>query len=422
MPPENRFLRRALLLLGAVAVLGFLGNRAGHLLARAGYFRAAEMKRAADDARHRRDNRPQRAVPPRRGDVVDAAHAKLQDIWRGSPHVASDWEAKARIDRILDGLAAEELAELFDRMEVVDGWQMSEISRRIGMRWAAIDPEAAMKAALAKSRNRGAYFASSIFKGWAAEHPQDALAFLDREGLDPKLLAMRDHLRMDIIEYLPERDFALAVEGLEKLENAAAGVLEGWGSRYVEDAAMREKLMEYAKGTGRPGDYAALNDGMVRQWPQDDVLGLMNHLQDLQAYLESDAVPAADRPQVDATAVGAAIYREYNEPALEWWMGRYADSAEAPQPVREAMSYWSRRKPDAAAQWLEQQPESQQRDALSAAAAPGFMAQNNFAQAAEIIDGIRDENLRRNSMDGMKKRWQMEDPEGAKMWGIMRGW
>ena len=423
MSRNKRSLLMALVWLAAVAAIGFLGNRAGHVMARAGYFRDAAQGPQTAAATRGTDGsgKPQRqrtqAVPARVG-AVDAAMEKLRLVSRNYGDVLLDWETQGAISGILEDLSTQELAELFARLETEDDTGgMNDVAKMVGVRWAASDPDAAIHAALAKSKTRGEYFALSIFRDWAADHTREALAWLDTAELDPRLQERKDDMRAGIVQGMAERDFTLAKEELAKLgEKSAREVMQSWGVNYVEDAAMREKLIEYAKSTGRPADFAAMNGGLVRAWPENDPLGLMNHLQDLQDYLESDAVPAAARPEVDAAAVGIAIQREYHEAALEWWMARYSQSSEAPKPLREAMNTWSRQKPEVAAQWLAAQPESPQRDALSGAAVSGFIGKNNFPKAAEIIELISDSELRQPAVERLEILWKEADPAAAKEW------
>jgi hypothetical protein len=329
-----------------------------------------------------------------------------------------DWEAKSAIHRVLADLSPEDLGEIYARLTPQDEpGGTHDLGRMVGARWAASDPDAAIKAAFAKSRMRGEFFASVIIREWSADHPREALEWLNTTELDPRLAKRKDELKGNIVAGLSQRDFTLAKEELAKLgDKEAKDVIERWGHANVIDAAMREKLIDYAKSTGNPADFAALNRGLVSEWPQNDPLGLMNHLQDLQAYLESDAVPISSQPEADAAAVGIAIRREYHDAALEWWMGRYSQSNQAPEPLREAISKWCGEKPDVALQWLESQPESPQRDALSAAAAPVLLGKGNFAKAAEIIESINDAGLRQLGTERLEILWKEKDPGAAAAW------
>ena len=417
MPRNNRFLRRTLPWLVVTVALCFLSNKAAHVMARAGYFRSAGEPPSTSLESDASDPRSSPRLQPSRPDRVEAAMQKLKRLSDESMDLDSDWDGQAAVDRILGDLNADELAELYGRIEGLGNFGISVLSVKVGALWMAMDPDAALRGALAKSKASGTLFAMRIFARWAADHPREALAWLDAKGGDPALKQLQETFRSNLLAGMAERDFTLAEEELAKMDaKASADVMDRWGGTYVADAAMREKLVDYVKSTGRPGDFTALNNGLMSAWPENDPLGLLNHLQDLRGYLESDAIPVAARPETEAAAVGAAIQREYHEAALEWWMGRHAQSGETPQALSDAIHRWGTYKPDVAAQWLAEQPESPQKDALSAAAAPAFMKKERFPQAAEIIGGISDPGLRQLGIERLEILWKEADPAAAKAW------
>lgn len=418
MPRNKRLLLTTLLWLVAVGTLAYLGNSAGHLLARAGYFRTASGPASSSvESDVGRPERQRRQAAPAT-DKVDKALERLRSITRNSASVHGDWEARLMIQDVLSGLNAAELGLLFMRLEVQDEiGGVTDLTRAVGVAWATLDPDAAIAAALAKSRMRGEFFAVGIIRDWGADHPREALAWLNGSALDPTVEKTKEELKASIVSGLVERDFDLAKGELAKMDpNESKRVIDKWGRDYVVDAAIREKLVEYTKSTGNPADFAALNQGMVRAWPENDPLGLMNHLQDLQTYLESDAVPAAARPETDAAAVGIAIRREYHDVALEWWMDRYSRSTEAPAPLRQAMNEWTRNKTAVATHWLANQQPSPQRDALSAAAAPVLLSSGKFNEAAELIGNINDPALRLAGTERLEMFRKDKDPSAAEAW------
>jgi len=122
------------------------------------------------------------------------------------------------------------------------------------------------------------------------------------------------------------------------------------------------------------------------------------------------------RAEVDATAVGAAIYREYTRPALEWWMDRYSQSTATPKPMREALNYWMQQRPAEMEQWFAEQPESPQRDALNAAAATSFTAQSKFQNAAQRVEQISDPKIRQAAVERLNFVWAPQDAAAAAAW------
>ena len=192
--------------------------------------------------------------------------------------------------------------------------------------------------------------------------------------------------------------------------------MSNWAALYADDPVMRNRLIDFAKSTSNPKDYAELNAGLLQRWPQEDAMGMMSYLQELQSYLESDAVPAAARPQVDASAVGVAIFREYDGPALKWWMERYGDSRETPAPMKSAMADWMKKYPDKAMQWFQEQPAGLQRDSLTSSVIPALITMKRFDDAARSIENIQDPVFRQNSAQRLNILWSEQDPAAAKTW------
>jgi hypothetical protein len=329
------------------------------------------------------------------------------------PDLTCDWEATAAVDGILADLSAEELAQIYAGIDVVAD---RALAIKIGAAWAAKDPVAALKAALAKTPGNNATVAR-VFGEWAQNQPAAALAWLDSPGCPPELSGSKDALYQSAIGDLIERDFPLATGTIAKMSpDGAAEVLKDWGKTYSGDPAMRDQLVDFAKATGRPQDYAALNTAMVKSWPQEDSLGMMNYLIGLKGYLESGAVSTETRPAIDAAAVGASIYREYDRPALEWWMDRYSGSAEVPTPLAAAFADWYRKAPEKVNQWLAEQPPSQQLDGLHASLIPSLADSNNMVKAVENVTAISDPTLQSLTADRLALLWSNRDPQAAAQW------
>ncbi|WP_367873965.1 hypothetical protein [Luteolibacter sp. Populi] len=417
-------MRSGILGLAGIALLGFGGNWAGHRVARAGLFHGSAIgtKSSSGDAAPP----PQPSSAPLRQDQVATALKRLRALAAASPNLAMDFDAAAQVDSLIAGLSAAELAALYAGIDPsFYNYNLRILSQKIGLAWVAKDPDAALAAAFSKSTGKwqGRYLALTIYGQWSQNEPAAALAWLNAAELPPSLAGLKEDFRSAALTNLAGRDFELATAELLKMQSratgdgpSAQGVLSQWGYMYADDPPMRDQLIEFAKSTGRPEDYADLNSSLLHSWSQEDSLGMLTYLQDLRGYLESDAVPAASRPAVDATAVSAAISREYTGPALEWWMERYGQSPDTPEPMREAISRWVQKYPDAARQWFDQQPESPQRDALNAAAIPAFLSQGKFSEAAHSIAGIRDPALRQPAVERLEILWKIQDPAAAAAW------
>jgi hypothetical protein len=416
MKSRRKSILSMILGLAGLGLLAFVGNWSGHKMARAGWFYRIPATEGSTATAIVLTDRA--ASEPVRKDEVASAIKRLHAIAKASPNLSSDWEASAQIDAILAKLNAAELAEVYASINPKDDYNLRVLDQKVGAVWMALEPDAALAAALVK----GQYYAHVICGQWIASDPVSGLAWLKTAKLPEEQSQIEENLRVGAMINLVARDFDLATAELLANRDAAPGsdhtqkVLGNWAHLYVDEPAMRGRLVEFAKSTGHPEDYAALNSALLRSWPQEDALGMLTYLQDLRGYLESDAVPAEKRQETDATAVGAAIYREYTVPALEWWMERYSQSSETPPPLREAISYWIQRYPDAVQQWFDQQPDSPQRDAMNAAAVPAFISQGKFAEAARSIDGIRNPELRQPALERLDFVWTDRDPQAAAAW------
>jgi len=190
---------------------------------------------------------------------------------------------------------------------------------------------------------------------------------------------------------------------------------------YADDPLMRGRLLEFAKSTGNPRDHAELNHELLTAWPQEDTAGMMNYLYELKDYQESGAIPADKRLETDGTAVAAAIYREYDQAALMWWMQEHSDSREAPGPMREAMAQWQNKYPDKVQAWFDEQPPSVQRDALASALIPGLIQKQQFTDAARWIGGMQDAEIRQDSSERLMLLWSEQDANAAAEWKATLG-
>ncbi|WP_193210857.1 hypothetical protein [Luteolibacter marinus] len=408
--------------LALLAGLCWTGREAGKRMARAGWFQKEAAVRktiiAPPEQASRKSNDPQAAAKALR---------RLKFLSEGSANLDADWEARAEILAILESLSATELAEIYAAMEEGLLFQSASIQYPLSFEvlaaWMRLDPAAALTAGARDPR----LIAHNAFVSWSMEDPAGAFDWLDSgdfpAGLADEMNALKkDELRAGALHAMLGRDFDRATAEFLKLEpggddwNGRDGVIRRWATRSLFDPAQRERLVAFAKSTGRPEDHAAMNDALFRHWPQEDALGLLTYLQDLREYQESADIPAEKRPEMDATAVGAAIYREYDRPALEWWMERYADSPDVPGPLQDSLAAWQQKYPDKVAQWFAEQPPSLQRDALQASLVPSFIATGKWEDAARVIGDIADPMIRQSAIERLDYVWSRKAPDAAAAW------
>jgi hypothetical protein len=426
--PRAKSLLKAGLLLGLLILLAIGGKLAGKHLARSGILHRSKpvARLAAGNGEPKDDGN----TGPVRADLVATSLRRLKALATGSPKLHVDWEAQAQMDAIIAKLSAAELAEVCAGLRPLTVGSENDfiLLQKVGAAWMAKDPDAALKAVLVKAdASHGDYLVQEVFRDWARDDPRAALAWLDKAELPPGREDLKERFRRFTVMDLVERDFELATteflktDPSSKLEHEYGSPLQNWAHTYLDDPAMRNRLVEFTKSTGRSRDYADLNYYLLRQWPQEDAMGMLNYLHELRGYLESDAVPAAERPAVDAKAVAVAIHREYDRPALEWWMERYGDSRDTPAPMRQAMSEWTQKYPDKVLQWFEEQPPSPQRDALASSVIPALIQQKKFQEAAGTIANMQDAAYRQAAVERLEILWSEQDAAAAAAWKAGQG-
>lgn len=417
--PRIKTLLKGGLLIALLGLLAYGGKKAGQQIARSGII-ARPVPKAKATAGGGAATQGLTTSEPAREGVAASALKRLEALANGSPNYTIDWEAQMQMDAIIAKLNAAELAEVFAGLKV--GPTLYLLGDKVGVAWMAKDPDAALRAALVKTPDERGSFARRIFASWSADEPQAALEWLNRAALPEKPADLGENLRGAAVMGLVERDFDLATTEFLKMKEGKPGEhgydnpMAAWGGLYADDPAMRERLVAFAKTTGRPEDYAALNHSLLNQWPQEDAMGMMTYMYELRDYLESGTVAAEKSPLVDGTAVAAAISREYDRPALEWWMERYADSRDLPAPMREAMSGWVNKYPEKVMQWFQEQPPSAQRDALASSTIPTLGRNGKFEEAARAVEMIQDPAYRQAAAERLEIFWKDKDAAAAAAW------
>lgn len=405
------------ILVSALAVvltagLVWSGREAGKRMARAGWLRSDEKERKVATLPVSRPS-PSRATIEDTKAVANALR-RLKFLSESSFYLKTDWEALEELQKILAGLSSAELASVFAGLgkELSGSLVEAEVLRA----WVRLDPAAALIGARS--------YAQKLFASWAGEDTAAALDWLESDGFPAILVDQMDSFRAAALSGLAERDFDLASAEFLKLPpgisrwgwNGRDQVMRGWASAAVEDPELREKLVAFAKATGRPEDHAQMNDTLMRAWPQEDALGMLTYIHELRDYMESSAIPAEKRPAMDAMAVGAAIYREYDRPALEWWMERYSDRKEVPGSLQDALIQWRRKNAQVVEQWFAEQPPSPQRDAMQASLIPTMIAAGKMDEAVKAIETIDDAELRQSAIERLDYVWSKRDPAAAAAW------
>ncbi len=384
--------------------LAWLGNETGKRAARAGWLQGSITSINANEDHFLVPPRPRVTTGGKAELSMTEVADELEELLGGSGGYGPDWDRRMRAQAILEGLEPAELKDLFRELKVRIAEPWDPLLNLVLLEWVRRDPAAAF-AATSDVPGR----AASVFAEWAMEEPTRALEWLDSENCPLEMENSRDQMRARALRAILERDFDLATSELLKLPSddhrggeawlrTRQSVLTNWAYSALMDPGLRERLVEFVKTTGAPEDHATLNNEMLRHWSQDDAMGMLTYLYELKDYLESANFPAEKRAALEAKAVGAAIYREYDGPALEWWMGRHADSHEVPSALRHAMSSWHQKYPDTARGWFEGEAPSPQRDAMLAGLLPSI-ATRDPSEAEQMLGMIGDADLRERAAE-----------------------
>ncbi|WP_035601416.1 hypothetical protein [Haloferula sp. BvORR071] len=420
MPRAKSLLKGGALLL-CLGLLGFAGKKAGQQMARSGIIdRTVSTQKAAKTG----EAAPQqtRKKEAARADMAASTLKRLNALVERSPNSFFDLEAQAQMDDLIGKLNAAELGELYLMLDQgQDSFRV--LSEKLATAWMIKDPDAALRGLLEKKApGYGNWQVRTAFSNWAQDHPEDAFAWLDSAELPEEFAKLRDELRGNAMYGLIERDFERTTAEFLKIKRPEGwgrdefNLMGAWGDMYADDPLMRGRLLEFAKSTGNPRDHAELNHELLKAWPQEDTAGMMSYLYELKDYQESGAIPADQRLQSDGTAVAAAIYREYDQAGLMWWMQEHSDSREAPAPMREAMTQWQNKYPDKVQAWFDEQPPSVQRDALASSLIPTLIQKQQFTDAARWIAGMGDAEIRQAASERLEFMWKEQDANAAAAW------
>jgi hypothetical protein len=203
-------------------LLGIGGKFAGKHLARSGILHRSTpgAKTAPRDAGPKDSG----GTEPVRTDLVATSIKRLEALATGSPYLRVDWEAQAQMDAIIAKLSAAELAEVFAGLKSLRGGDEGSLilAVKVGAAWMAKDPDAALKAALARGEaSRFDYLARTIFGTWAQNDPRAALAWLDAAELPSEHPDMKEEFRRLVVMGMVERDFELATTEYLKTDPSA---------------------------------------------------------------------------------------------------------------------------------------------------------------------------------------------------------
>ncbi|MBB5352833.1 hypothetical protein HNR46_003081 [Haloferula luteola] len=405
------------LVIGGFLGLAWVAHELGRRSARAGWFLSSELPASAAASEF---------LPSRMMKVDSKGRPPLAERvrrwrieWAKGGWVDVSFERWEGLRDSWNELTNEELAEAYSWLKDERGLAARRLRQQLLNLWLERDPEAACRAA----RDGSGRALEIAVREWAKNDPESCLAWLGESDvlMDPG--GLRERLRVAAVEPLLLRDEGRALEEFLKIpENGGQAwaisrdqVLAAWAPSCYADPALRDRLVEFAWSTGNARDGAVLNAELLTGWPEEDAMGLLTHLVELKDHLEAPTGIAGDSSEVDAVVVAAAIHREYDGPALQWWMERNSQLDQVPSDLVGSWVRQYRKESEETLQWLEDQPASPQRDALRAALIP-VMAGQDPASASRQVLAISDPTWRQKAAERLEWGWSQSDPQAAAAW------
>lgn len=392
---RNKTIVGSAIVLVAIVGLGWVGNALGRRSAKAGWFQSKSTStHSAIGDFSKVEQLDHLKVKMGVGSVARLAD-DLESLMEGDDRLL-DFGVKMRLHQRLAGLDVETLEELFVELQNRGVGDQSELLEMTLLEWARRNATAAFTAVAERPM-----LAMRIFDQWANEALEQAFAWLDSEDLPDGLRDEKEAMRGAALMRIVNRDFNLAMTQFLKLPSHPRRssmvdrerIVKRLAGQCFEDPELRQRLVDFLNQQGAPEDQAALHYSLVSDWPQADDMGLLTHIYELKEHLERASFPQGKGIEVEASAVGAAIYREYDGPALEWWMGRHADTTEVPEALRSAMEVWYEKYPEKVSSWFEGQADSPQRDSLLYGLIP-TIAVSDSSEAERMMSQITDPQLR----------------------------
>lgn len=276
-------------------------------------------------------------------------------------------------------------------------------------RWAEKDATAAMSYADTKLKGQGmtANMAKmGIVSTWAQSDPEAVWKwYQDNKGNDASggMMGGANMSLTGIFSSLvvkdPDKAFARLdqLEGLMEKQMAMAGMFQS----SLFDESTREKVLAKVQAIEDKDSRKQMQNGLASQW-------LMFDQENASKWIES--LPEDQRSDV-ARSAGAALLMNDPKKGAEFML-RNATEADRPKAYSHIAAMWANQNPNAAGEWLGQQPQGPELDE----------ARTVFAQTVASKDGesaiawaktITDPAQRVNSVQNVWKTWRKTDALAA---------
>ena len=274
-------------------------------------------------------------------------------------------------------------------------------------RWGEQDPQAALAYAEKLKEEIGPTASQATFSvvgSWAQKDPGAAWEWYQKkretdDGSDG-LMGLGAHLTM-IFNGMASRDLDGALRRLGDLDDEQDRMMAVSGiAGSSQDAAARERLLARSAALD-PETRQSLRQGVLNQWAMLDPTGAMDWLREL---------PADERTGLVNSVSHAFMWTNPEKGAAFLLEG--ATEADLPQRYQQIVTTWATRNPNAAGQWLNQQPPGPAQDQARSSFA-NIVARRDPESAMEWAKSITSQPVREGNIQSLYRQWHQKDPAAA---------
>ncbi len=395
---------------GLAAAAGYaLGRSSSPATEEAGNLRAGRLEKAAASPGPRPVGGA-RAERERTEEEVTALKTRLMERFSISPWAWNDWALRQQAAALLATMTADELREFAGELDTPWGemrdFPVSQgyghaLAREVFRQWALKDPAAA---SLGSFRHRWNH---DVFGEWLKRDPAAAEAWVTGGNFPPGSEEAAAGIFQDFVRRKAGEDFEAARGHWQALERKGQeDVLWQWSRRFSGDADRREALLQMASSLNDEELYLrcvnTMTAGLAERSPAEAI-----------AFLEESGLAGEERERM-MPALLASWARQDPASALDHWLGLAEQTI--PPAIHTGIYNWHLRDSAAAGAWVEKLGSGEMRDRFRQGVATGLTEEKNFDQAAEVVEAIRDPELRLRQLKVLKRQWDAHHPSGAEAW------
>lgn len=274
------------------------------------------------------------------------------------------------------------------------------------MQWAKKDGHTAMRYALENPGNSRFFPMKQIaLQSWASSDHHGAYTWYETNR-DQLKASERKNFETYTINALAQDNFPLAFEKAKKVDSTSRkDVLRNLGATVANNPQQRQQFVQYLM---------TLESKEIRNETAETIASSLAMEDPSEAVKFVNEWPGDDR---SGLADGVARQWGQTEPrkALEWRINMTSENEDTPGNVDNIFGSWAREDTPAARTWLESRQDIDQ-DQFRESAARRLMWNDDHAEAANWAASISDADKRERSYKRIYRRWNRDDPEGARKW------